>query len=56
VDGSLRLRARHAEIRAAKVHFDGRQDCLVWHAGRPEDHIAWTADVPKAGGRMGIGA
>ena len=48
-DGSLRLLARQAEIRAVKVHFDGQQDCLVWHAGDPEDHIAWTVDVPKAG-------
>ena len=42
-DGSLRLLARQAEIRAVKVHFDGQQDCLVWHAGEPEDHIAWDS-------------
>ncbi|MCY2994944.1 MAG: c-type cytochrome, partial [Planctomycetota bacterium] len=48
-DGSLRLLARQAEILAAKVHFDGQQDCLVWQAGEPGDHIAWTADVPQAG-------
>jgi putative membrane-bound dehydrogenase-like protein len=48
-DGSLRLLARHAEIRAGKVHFDGQQDCLVWHAGPADDHVAWTAEVPQAG-------
>jgi putative heme-binding domain-containing protein len=48
-DRSLRLLARQAEIRAVKVHFDGQQDCLVWHAGEPQDHIAWEAEVSKAG-------
>jgi len=48
-DGSLRLLARHAEIRAAKVYFDGKQDCLVWHPGQPDDHVVWSAEVPKAG-------
>jgi putative heme-binding domain-containing protein len=48
-DGSLRLLARRAKIAARRVRFDPKQDCLIWHAGQPDDHVAWLAAVPKAG-------
>jgi hypothetical protein len=48
-DGSLRLLARKAKISAQRVTFDPKQNCLIWHAGQPDDHVSWTVDVPKAG-------
>lgn len=48
-DRSLRLLARKARIAARRVTFDPKQDCLIWHAGQPDDHISWTVDVPETG-------
>ena len=48
-NGSLRLLARRAKIAARQVTFDPKQDCLIWHAGQPDDHISWTVEAPKAG-------
>jgi hypothetical protein len=48
-DGSLRLLARRAKIAARRVTFDPQQDCLIWHAGQPDDHVAWLVNVPTAG-------
>jgi putative membrane-bound dehydrogenase-like protein len=48
-DGSLRLLARKATISACRVTFDPQQQCLIWHAGDPDDHVSWLMDVPSAG-------
>jgi putative heme-binding domain-containing protein len=48
-DGSLRLLAHYCEIHADGVTFDKQQGCLVWHRRWPADHVAWWADVPRAG-------
>jgi len=48
-DRSLRLLARRAKIAARRVRFDPKQDCLIWHAGQPDDHVAWLVVVPEAG-------
>ena len=47
--GSLRLLARKATISARRVTFDPQQQCLIWHAGDPDDHVSWLVDVPSAG-------
>jgi hypothetical protein len=46
---TLRLRAAASDIRGAAITFDEQQGCLVWHVGNPGDHVAWMAEVPKAG-------
>lgn len=48
-DGSLQLRASTCEIYGPSIKTNGNGDFLVWFYKGPNDHVVWSADVPKSG-------
>ena len=49
-DGSVRLLAAKCEIYGEGIRINQKNNCLVWHYKKPEDHVTWSIDVLVPGG------
>jgi len=48
-DGSLVLMPVDCEITGARISIHDKEPYLIWHAGGPNDHVAWLVEVGVAG-------